>query len=74
MWDMELLMSELQTCNCKRSLISSQDLPGVIASVIKVCVKPFNLLKQVRFCFQLPDQLQSLCPLAIHLAVWYHVH
>ena len=41
--DMEVWISELHIFNCNTSLISSQDLPDVIASVIKVCVKPFDL-------------------------------
>ena len=36
-------MSELQIFNHNKSLMSSQDLPDVIASLIKVCVKHFDL-------------------------------
>ena len=36
-------MSELQIFNCNKSLMSFQDLPDVITSVIKVHVKPFDL-------------------------------
>ena len=40
---MEVWISELQVFNHNKSLILSQGLPDMIASVIKVCVKPFDL-------------------------------
>ena len=58
-----------------KSLISSQDLPDVIASVIKVCVKPFDLawasfvlLSVVRsaavsMCTSQSSSSVALCPL-----------
>ena len=33
---------ELHIFNCNKSLVLSQDFSDVIASVIKVCVKPFD--------------------------------
>ena len=41
-WDMEVWISELQIFNHNKSLISSQDLPDMIASIIKVHVKPLK--------------------------------
>ena len=42
-WDMEVWISKLHIFNCNKSLISFQDLPDVIASEIKLHVKPFDL-------------------------------
>ena len=42
-WDMEVWISELQIFSHNKSSISSQEWPDVIASVIKVWVKPFAL-------------------------------
>ena len=41
--DMEVWISELHIFSCNKSLISSQEWSDVIASVIKVWVKPFDL-------------------------------
>ena len=43
-WHMDVWIFELHIFNHNKSLISFQDLPDVIASVIKVCVKPFDLV------------------------------
>ena len=42
-WLTDVWMSELQIFKWSKSLISSQNLPEVRASVIRVCVKPFDL-------------------------------
>ena len=42
-WHMDVWISELHVINHNKSLISSQDFPNVIASVIKVLVIPFDL-------------------------------
>ena len=41
---MDVWISELNIFNCNKSLISSQDLPDVIASMIKVHVKPLDFV------------------------------
>ena len=40
---MDMWILELHIFNCNKSLISSQDLPEVMASEIKVCVKPLDV-------------------------------
>ena len=51
-WHMDVWILELYIFNHNKSLISSQDLPVVIASVIMVCVNPLTWFEQVCFAFR----------------------
>ena len=67
-WDMEVWILELHIFKHNKSLISSQDFPDVIASVIKVSDKPFDftwgrlvLLSDVRSVTVSMSVNQSFC-------------
>ena len=73
-WLTEVWMPKLQIFKWSKSLISSQHLPEVRASVIKVQVKPFDLaraslvlLSSVRLSVVSMSTNQSL-------TVWNHYH
>ena len=62
--DMEVCISELHIFNCNTSLISSQDLPDGITSVIKVhvsvCIVFNHFSKGFSVCWQFEQYRQSL--------------